>query len=149
MALEKLAIGVMLGVGEDPRESIRKVLEVGVNNAQMGRPGDAWLAGEKAAELKASIEESDITITAVFCGFDGESYADVPTVRRTVGFVPKEPRAARVAKAQEIADFAKFIDCGVVAAHVGFVPEDHDDPDYADIVKTVGDFAGIKMGIYQ
>ena len=142
MALEKLAIGVMLGVGEDPRESIRKVLEVGVNNAQMGRPGDAWLVGDKALELKASIEESDITITTVFCGFDGESYADVPTVRRTVGFVPAEPRAARVAKAHEIADFAKLIDCNVVAAHVGFVPEDHDDPAYADIVKTVGDFAG-------
>lgn len=146
MALDKMAIGVMLGVGEDPRESIRKVLEVGVNNAQMGRPADAWLTGDKAAELKQSIEESDVTITTVFCGFDGESYADVPTVRRTVGFVPKDTRAARLAKAKEIADFAKFIGCDVVAAHIGFVPEDESDPDYAAIVQAVADFAKHLMG---
>lgn len=141
MALERMAIGVMLGVGEDPRESIEKVLEVGVNNAQMGRPADEWLAGEKAAQLKQSIVDTGITITAVFCGFDGESYADVPTVRRTVGFVPKATRAERLVKAKEIADFAKFIGCTIVAAHVGFVPEDDSDPDYADIVRAVADFA--------
>ena len=51
MALEKMAIGVMLGVGDDPAESIRKVLDVGVTNAQMGRPADEWLAPDKAAVL--------------------------------------------------------------------------------------------------
>lgn len=141
MALEPMAIGVMLGVGEAPEESLRKVLEVGVNNAQMGRPPDAWLAPAKAAELKGMIARSGITITTVFCGFDGESYADIPTVRATVGFVPKATRAARLQKARQIADFAKALGVQNVAAHVGFVPEDPADPDYADIVRTVGDFA--------
>ncbi len=34
----------------------------------------------------------------------------------------------------EIADFAKLAGCPVVALHLGFVPEDHADPDYAGIV---------------
>jgi len=122
MALEPMAIGVMLGVGEDPAESIRKVLEVGVNNAQMGRPADEWLSEERARELKAKIDDSGITITTVFCGFDGESYADIPTVRRTVGFVP-------------------LLGVETVAAHVGFVPEEPDDPQYAQVVEVVGQFA--------
>ena len=146
MALERMAVGVMLGVGENPTESIRKVLDVGVNNAQMGRPGDEWLAGEKAAELKKAIDDSGITITTVFCGFDGESYADIPTVRRTVGFVPKDTRAARLAKAKEISDFAKVLGCEVVAAHIGFVPEDASDPDYEDVVDVVREFTDYLAG---
>jgi len=146
MALERMAIGVMLGVGEDPQDSIRKVLDVGVNNAQMGRPGDEWLSGERAAELKKVIDDSGITITTVFCGFDGESYADIPTVRRTVGFVPKDTRRPRLAKAKQIADFAKVLGCEVVAAHIGFVPEDPDEPDYQDIVGVVREFTDYLAG---
>ena len=36
-----------------------------------------------------------IRITVVFGGFEGESYADIPTVARTVGLVPPATRAAR------------------------------------------------------
>jgi sugar phosphate isomerase/epimerase len=141
MALEPMAIGVMLGVGESPEESLKKVLDVGVACAQMGRPPDAWLTPAKAGELKQMIENSGITITTVFCGFDGERYDDIPTVQQTVGFVPKATRAARLAKAREIADFAKTLGVKNVAAHIGFVPEDPADPDYKDIVGVVGDFA--------
>ena len=141
MALERMAIGVMLGVGDDPAASIQKVLSVGVNNAQMGRPADAWLKPEKAQELKKKIKASGITITTVFCGFDGESYADIPTVRRTVGFVPPGPRKARVKKAKEIADFAKILGVKNVAAHIGFVPEDTREPQYHEVVRVVRSFA--------
>ena len=141
MALETMAIGVMLGVGEAPEESLQKVLDVGVTSAQMGRPADAWLVPEKAKELKKMVRKSGITITTVFCGFDGESYADIPTVRRTVGLVPKKTRKERVKKARQIADFAKILGVKNVAAHIGFVPEDPKDPDYRDIVRTVRKFA--------
>jgi sugar phosphate isomerase/epimerase len=141
MALERMAIGVMLGVGENPAESIQKVFDVGVNNAQMGRPPDAYLKGAKAAALKKTIKKSGITITTVFCGFAGESYADIPTVRATVGFVPKATRAARLKKAKEIADFARSIGCKNIGAHIGFVPEEPSDPDYKAIVKAVRSFA--------
>jgi sugar phosphate isomerase/epimerase len=136
-----MAIGVMLGVGEAPEESLKKVLDVGVTNAQMGRPPKAWLAPAKARELKKIIKKSGITITTVFCGFDGERYDDIPTVRATVGFVPKGTRAARVKEARQIADFARILGVKNVAAHIGFVPEDPTDPDYKEIVRTVGSFA--------
>jgi len=141
MALKPMAIGVMLGVGEAPEESLKKVLDVGVTNAQMGRPPDAWLTPAKATELKKMIKKSGVTITTVFCGFDGESYADIPTVRATVGLVPKATRKARLKKSKQIADFAKILGVKNVAAHIGFVPEDPCDPDYKDIARTVRNFA--------
>jgi sugar phosphate isomerase/epimerase len=73
-------------------------------------------------------------ITAVFGGFSGESYADIPTVVRTVGLAPKETRAARLAEMHEIADFAKLLNVSVVGLHIGFVPHDAADPEHAAIV---------------
>ncbi|MEC9094403.1 MAG: sugar phosphate isomerase/epimerase family protein, partial [Planctomycetota bacterium] len=61
---------------------------------------------------------------AVFGGFEGESYADIPTVEKTVGLVPPETRAERTQEMKEIADFAKLLNCKVVALHLGFVPHD-------------------------
>ena len=63
-----------------------------------------------------------IELTAVFGGFEGESYADIPTTQRTVGLVPLETRAARTAEMKEIADFAHHLKCSVVALHLGFIP---------------------------
>jgi len=146
MELEKMAIGVMLAVGDNPQESIQKVLDVGVTNAQMGRPADEWLRKDKALALKKKIDQMGITVTTVFCGFNGESYADIPTVRATVGFVPLATRAARLEKAKEIADFASVLEVDIVAAHVGFVPEDPDDPQYAEVVKVVSAFADYLEG---
>ena len=46
----------------------------------------------RAGEFLATLTDLGITITAVFGGFEGESYADIPTVVRTVGLVPPATR---------------------------------------------------------
>jgi sugar phosphate isomerase/epimerase len=139
--MEKMAIGIMLGVGDDPMESIQKVLDVGVDNAQMGRPPDEYLSGAKFEELKEAIEKSGITITTVFCGYDGESYADIPTVQRTVGLVNRDTRAERLKKTFEIANFAENLGVKRIAAHIGFVPEDTSSKLYQEVVETIRQIA--------
>jgi len=141
VSLERMAIGIMLGVGEDPRESLRKAKEIGVDNVQMGVPPDKYLEGEGLEELRSALKEFGIKVTTVFCGFEGESYADIPTVRKTVGFVPRERRAERIRKAMKISDFAKEIGCDRIAAHVGFIPEDPSDPLYGEVVEAVREVA--------
>jgi sugar phosphate isomerase/epimerase len=141
VSLERMAIGIMLGVGEDPRESLRKAKEIGVDNVQMGVPPDKYLEGEGLEELRSALKEFGIKVTTVFCGFEGESYADIPTVRKTVGFVPRGRRAERIRKAMKISDFAKEIGCDRIAAHVGFIPEDPSDPLYGEVVEAVREVA--------
>src|SRR5690606_36142501 len=80
------------------------------------------------------LSELGITLTAVFGGFEGESYADIPTVSRTVGLVPPETRAERLQEMKEISDFARRLGCSVVALHLGFVPHNPNDPRYSEIV---------------
>jgi len=135
--MEPLALGVMLGVGENPRESLRKVRDLGVPTAQLGCPPEKYLAGEGRDQLKQMIADSGVEITTVFCGYEGESYADIPTVRRTVGLVPKDTRAQRIEKTRAIIDFARDLGVQNVAAHIGFIYDDPAEPDYAELVRVL------------
>ena len=92
-------------------------------------------------KLKQAISTSGITITTVFCGFTGESYADIPTVKRTVGYVPADSRAERIEKTKRISDFAKNLGVDQIAAHAGFIPENHTDPLYSEMVNTIQEIA--------
>lgn len=110
------------------------IRELGVPTIQLHAP-HAETRTRLAAELfAAQLREQNIRCTAVFGGFDGESYADIPTVVRTVGLVPEATRAERLAEMLEISDFAKLLGVDCVGLHLGFVPHDTSDPGYASIV---------------
>lgn len=81
------------------------------------------------------VAEVGVKITCVFAGFEGESYADIPTVQRTVGLMPPTTRAERTEEFKAIADFAAMLKVGVVGLHFGFVPHCTDDPDYHALVQ--------------
>jgi sugar phosphate isomerase/epimerase len=74
----------------------------------------------------------------VFAAYKGEDYADVPTVQRTVGFIPPKTREERERRTYEVSDFAAALGAGSVATHVGFIPEDTKHPDYIAVRAMVG-----------
>ena len=69
----------------------------------------------------------------VFAAYEGEDYADIPAVARTVGFVPEKTRAVRVARTLAVSDFAAQLGVGSIACHIGFVPEDAGHADYVAV----------------
>lgn len=108
--------------------------ELNVPTIQVHAPHHDTRSLETAEKFLAKLEELGIQLTAVFGGFDGESYADIPTVEKTVGLVPIATREARLKEMFEISDFATHLKCDVVALHLGFVPHDTSSSDYHDIV---------------
>jgi sugar phosphate isomerase/epimerase len=98
--------------------------ELGVSTIQLHAPARSSRTPQRAREFVAKLKQLGIRLTAVFGGFEGESYADIPTVEKTVGLVPTATRAERLAEMQEISDFARLLDCPVVGLHLGFVPHD-------------------------
>jgi sugar phosphate isomerase/epimerase len=138
-----MEIGAMFWAGPDPRETLRVVKAAGVHCGQLGIPGGMPLAG--AAKLwKAALQAEEFTVVTVFASYEGESYADIPTVQRTVGFIPPATRAEREARTLELSDFAAGIGVGSIACHIGFVPEDTAHPDYIavrEMVRRVADRA--------
>lgn len=128
-ALRDLEIGVMMWAG---RDSLGDMKAMGVCCGQLGVAGDYPL-DDAAARWKADLEREQFTLVTVFCAYNGESYADAPTVQRTVGFIPPATRAEREARTREVSDFAAEIGVGSIACHIGFVPEDHNHPDYVAV----------------
>ena len=134
--LREMEIGVMFWAGRDPRETLKELKALGVKCGQMGVPGEMELKGAAAA-WKRSLDAENFNVVTVFCSYIGESYADVPTVQRTVGFIPPATRAEREARTKEVSDFAAELEVPGIAAHVGFVPEDSRDMDYRAVLEMV------------
>jgi sugar phosphate isomerase/epimerase len=93
---------------------------------------------------KAALEAEQFTVVTVFASYEGENYADIPTVQRTVGFIPAATRVEREARTKELSDFAAEVGVGSIACHIGYVPEDAANADYVavrEIVRRVADHA--------
>ena len=132
--MEKWPLGVFASIDHGFGVQLDVARELGVPTLQLHAPQPETRNAKTAAEFLQRVNKLGMKITAVFGGFAGESYADIPTVVRTVGLAPKETRAARLAEMQEIADFAKLLEVAVVGLHIGFVPHDANDPEHAAIV---------------
>jgi sugar phosphate isomerase/epimerase len=133
----------MFWAGRDPLETIRELKSLGARCGQIGIPGDFKLAGA-AAGWKEALAAEEFPLVTVFAAFTGEDYADIPTVEKTVGFIPPATRAEREARTWAISDFAAALGVGSIALHVGFVPEDTSNPNYIavrEMVRRVCDHA--------
>jgi L-ribulose-5-phosphate 3-epimerase len=143
-SVNEMEIGVMFWAWPDPVRTIRHAKSAGVRCGQLGIPGGMALEGAAAA-WKAALEAEDFTLVTVFAAYTGESYADIPTVQQTVGFIPPASRAEREARTCAVSDFAAALGVGSIACHIGFVPEDIAHPDYIAVsamVRRVADYAG-------
>ncbi len=137
--MEKWPIGVFTSVDAGLGVKLEVAHELGVPTIQLHAPAQATRTQENADRFLARLQEYGIQLTCVFGGFEGESYADIPTVARTVGLVPPETRAARTQEMKEIADFAKLLGCRVVGLHLGFVPHDTNSKLYHDVLDVTRD----------
>jgi sugar phosphate isomerase/epimerase len=133
---DQLALGLMTGMSGEPLAALQAVKELGIPTVQLSYPAHLDTP-EGIEKIKSAVEETGVEITTVFCSFGGESYKDIPTVRATVGLVPESTRVVRVAKIEEISVFAQKLGVHRVAAHIGFIPEDENDPRYPALLETV------------
>jgi sugar phosphate isomerase/epimerase len=137
--MEKWPIGVFASIDAGLGVRLEVAHELGVRTIHLHTPHAESRTPERAAEFKTRLAELDITITCVFAGFEGESYADIPTVQNTVGLMPRETRSARAAELKAIADFARELGVDTVGVHLGFVPHDKSDADYRDLLQITRD----------
>jgi sugar phosphate isomerase/epimerase len=132
--MEVWPIGVFASIDAGLGVKLEVAKELGIPTIQLHAPHKLSRTPENAEKFLAKLEQLGISLTCVFGGFEGESYADIPTVERTVGLVPAETRAERLQEMMEISDFAKQLGCSAVGLHLGFIPHDSKDPSYIDIV---------------
>jgi sugar phosphate isomerase/epimerase len=134
--VEKWPIGVFASIDAGLGVKLEVVQELGIPTIHLHAPHKSSRTAKTAQAFLARLRAIGVQISVVFGGFEGESYADIPTVSRTVGLVPPETRAERTREMKEISDFARLLGVDTVALHVGFVPHDKSDPLYPGILQV-------------
>lgn len=133
-----LRLGLIIGIGPDPDASVAKVHNLGIPTCQAYF--EEFPAG-LAPRVKQALEKYRIEATSVVVGGPGKEAWDFYQGPLTIGLVPRETRAARVAHIKQASDFAKQCGIAAVQTHCGFIPENPNDPVYAETVSTLRELA--------
>ena len=134
---EKWPIGVIARVDDHGTGlTLEAAMKTGALVIQLKVPNSANRTDATLEKIRETLKKHDVKVVCVLGGFSGESYATIPTVRETVGLVPKKTRTERIADFKDTSDFAKKLDAPAVQFHIGFVPHDRNSEDYAEMVKV-------------
>ena len=82
-------------------------------------------------------EENGITISAFWCGWEGPCVWNFYDGQITLGLVPPEYRTMRIKNLCDGADFAHKLGVKNVVTHMGFIPENPNDPQFAPFCVAV------------
>jgi sugar phosphate isomerase/epimerase len=140
---DELEIGLMFWGEKQPQKTIAAVKALGMNCGHLGFAGHVPLESV-AKDWRPAAEDQNFAISSIWAAFEGESYADKPTVLQTVGFIPEATRSARETRSKKIIDAGAATGIPIFACHIGFVPEDETDATFVavrDIVRRLCDHA--------
>src|SRR5229473_3075342 len=129
-----LRLGLIIGVGKDPDASMAKVHDLSLPTCQAFV--DEFEPG-LAEKLRQALDKRGIEATSLVVGGPGKEVGDFYQGPLTIGLVPRETRAARVAHIKKASDFAKRCGIPAVQTHCGFIPENPNDPVYKETVTAM------------
>jgi sugar phosphate isomerase/epimerase len=130
----KMRLGIILGISPDPDAAIRRVHDFGFPTCQVA-VGETDAGA--ATKLRKALDQYGVEATSsVATGPEPEIY-DFYRGPVTIGLVPKQYRDARIARIKEVSDFAKRVGIPAVQTHCGFIPEDPNQPLYAETVEAI------------
>jgi L-ribulose-5-phosphate 3-epimerase len=129
-----LRLGLILGIGKDPDAAMANVQRLGLTTAQVFV--DQFESG-LSDQLRQALDKHGIEPTALVVGGPGEEVWDFYHGPLTIGLVPRETRAARIARIKQASDLAKQCGIAAVQTHCGFIPENPNDPLYKETVEAI------------
>jgi len=132
-----MKIGVMVGLTTAVEEEFRKVKEMGIPSCQLACWDKTLMNVEMAEKVNHAVKQTGIEITAFWCGWEGPAIWDSYDGPLTLGLVPPTYRYARMLNLMQGVDFAVQIGVVDVITHVGFIPEDPNQPEFHSLVSTL------------
>ena len=133
-----LRLGLIIDIGEDPAAAIAKVQGLGLPTCQLFVED---LNTDQVLRLRQALDKYHIEATSLVVGGPGKEVWDFYHGPLTIGLVPRETRAARIAHIKKASEFAKQCGISAVQTHCGFIPENPNDPIYKEAVTAIGEVA--------
>jgi len=133
-----LRLGV-IAHGPDADAAIARVSRLNFSNCQVYLDRtDATAAGS----LRQALDKYRIEATSLIVTGPGPEVYDFISGPATIGLVPREYRAGRVARMKQGSDFARRAGIPGVQGHCGFIPENPNDPLFGEVVQALKEVAG-------
>lgn len=134
-----MKIGTMVGFGgmEGMEEKFQRLKDFGMDSCQLCSWNPACWTDENALQLKDLLDKYGITVSAFWCGWEGYMMWNFYEGQLTLGLVPPDTRQMRVKNLIDGSDFAKKLGVVDVATHMGFIPENPYDPNFAPFCMAV------------
>jgi sugar phosphate isomerase/epimerase len=138
---DKLRIGVMMSLGDDVREELKKVRDFGLDNCQLGCWDPDGYTDATVQAIKSATAEFGVEISALWTGYPGEAQWNFTEGPATIGLVPPGTRQVRVDALIKGAELAVKLGVLTTITHAGFIPENPKDPLYAGTVEALAKVA--------
>lgn len=135
----RLKIGVCVNFNaiEEMSKKFENLKAEGFDNCQLISWKPELWTDENSEILNELIKKSGVTISAFWCGWEGPSVWNFYDGQITLGLVPPEYRTMRIKNLCDGADFAHKLGVKNVVTHMGFIPENPNDPQFAPFCVAV------------
>jgi len=134
-----LRLGLILGIEPDPDAAMAKLQNLGIATCQVYM--EQSFDSSFASKLRQALDKANIEATALVVGGPGKEVWDFYNGPLTIGLVPRETRAARLAHLRAASDFAVRCNLPAVQTHCGFIPENPNDPLYKETISAMREIA--------
>ena len=133
-----MKIGTFIIFERDTFEKkICNLKDKGFDNFQLSSWDPNLFTDENAEFIKSVIEKYNVEISAFWCGWQGPCVWNFYDGQITIGLVPPEYRLMRVETLIKGADFAKKFGVNDIITHMGFIPENPYDPNFAPMCAAI------------
>ena len=126
--MNKLGVLITLRGSTDIFAEMKKAHDIGCECCQITVWDPKLFTEERAHDIVEAAKQYDVEISTLWVGWTGPKEWNFTGGPMTLGLVPE---AYRMQRAEELllgADFAVKIGAPRIATHVGFLPENMDDP---------------------
>jgi sugar phosphate isomerase/epimerase len=137
-ARKGMRLGLIVGMGNNPDAALQKVHDLGIPSCQVSTEdfSDAMLGG-----IREAVQKFNLEVTALNTSGPGPAVYDFYQGPLTIGLVPQQYRAQRIAHFKQASDFAKKLGIPAIHTHFGFIPENPNDPVYKDLLPALREVA--------
>ena len=131
-----MRVGVLIEIFRDTDVDAKfaELRSMGMESCQLVCWDKEIMNQETADKVNAAAENHKVDITAFWCGWEGPRVWDFYDGQLTLGLVPEAFRFERLKMLQKGITFASMIHVKDVATHVGYMPENPYDPNYAGVL---------------
>lgn len=132
-----MKLGVIIPLNNNVDAEFSRLNQLGFETCQLNCWDDSLFTDENANKVISAAKKYGITISALWCGWQGPAVWDFYDGPLTLGLVPSEYRAIRTKNLMTGVDFAEKINVTDIVTHAGFLPEVPASSQYNEVISVI------------